>query len=94
MRSCCAAVEAGVLQVGGERLEELGVGRDVAADFLGGARGDVQVAGDDRVARAALEREDRDDAVGEQRHDRRQRQQQREAGGDVADAGAAIVSFG
>ena len=44
MRSCCHCVEAGVLQVGGERLEQLGVGDDVAADFLGGARGDVQVA--------------------------------------------------
>ena len=40
--------QARVLQIGGERLEELGVGRDVAADFLGGAGGDVQVALDDR----------------------------------------------
>ena len=53
-------IEAGVLQVGGERLEEIGVAGDVAADFSGGARGDVDVAGDDRVAGAALERDDRD----------------------------------
>ena len=65
MRSCCAAVEAGVLQVGGERLEQLGVGDDVAADFLGGAGGDVLVAVDHRLAGAALQREDRDDAVGD-----------------------------
>ena len=62
-------LEAGVLQVGGERLQQRGVGDDVAADFLGGAGGDVLVAGDDRLAGAALERQDRDEAVGEQRHD-------------------------
>ena len=55
-----ALAEAGVLQVGGERLEQLGVGDDVAADFLGGAGRDVLVAVDDRVAGAALQREDRD----------------------------------
>ena len=52
-----ALVEAGVLQVGGERLQEVGVGDDVAAYFLGGAGGHVLVAGHDRVAGAALERQ-------------------------------------
>ena len=56
---------------------------DVAADFLGGARGDVLVAGDDRFAGAALQRQDRDDAVGEQRHDGRGAEEQRESRGDV-----------
>ena len=72
-------LEAGVLEVGGERLEQLGVGRDVAADFLGGARGDVDVAGDDRFARAALERDERRDAEGEERQDGDGREQQGEA---------------
>ncbi len=80
-----ALVEAGVLQVGGERLQQLGVGDDVAADFLGGADGDVLVAVDDRFAGAALQREDRDDAVGEQRHHGGDAEQQREARGDVPD---------
>ena len=79
-------LEAGVLEVGGERLEHLGVGDDVAADLLGGAGGDVLVAVDDRLARAALEREDRDEAVGEQRQDGRAAQEQGEPGRDVPDS--------
>ena len=86
MRSCCQLLEAGVLEVGGERLEQLGVGDDVAADFFGGADRDVLVAVDDRFARAALEREDRDEAVGEQRQYRRAAQQEGEPGRDVPDA--------
>jgi hypothetical protein len=80
-----AAVESGVLQIGGERLEQLGVGKDVAADLFGGADGDVLVAVDDRLAGAALQREDRHDAVGEQRHDGADADQQREPRRDVPD---------
>ena len=86
IRSCWRWVEAGVLQIGGERLQQLGVGDDVAADFLGGAGGDVLVAGDDRFAGAALQREDRDDAVGEQRQDGRDRRAGARTGRDVPDA--------
>ena len=79
-------LEAGVLEVGGERLQQLGVGDDVAADLLGGADGDVLVAVDDRLARAALERKDGDEAVGEQRQDGRAAQQEGEPGRDVPDS--------
>ena len=79
-------LEAGVLQIGGERLEQVRVADDVAADFLGGTRGDVLVSGDDRFARAALERPDRDDAVCDKRDDCSKREQQREAMRDVPDS--------
>ena len=62
-------LQARVLEVRGERLEELGIGRDVAADFFGGARRDVQVAADNRIASAALQRENRHEAVDEERDD-------------------------
>ena len=48
------AIETRVLQVGGQRFEQLGVGRHVAGDFSGGARDDVAVAGDHRLAGAAM----------------------------------------
>src|SRR5205823_6674720 len=79
-------LEAGVLQIGGERLEQARVADDVAADFLRGARGDVLVSGGDRCARAALERPDRDDAVCDERDDCSKREQQREAMRDVPDS--------
>ena len=80
-----AGVEAGVLEIGGKRLQQLGVGDDVAADFFGGADRDVLVAVDDRFARAAPEREDRDGAVCDERHDGGYAEEQREAGGDAPD---------
>ena len=78
-------VEAGVLEVGGECLQQLGVGDDVAADLFGGADGDILVAVDDRLAGAALQGEDRHEAVGEQRYDSGDAEEQRETRGDVPD---------
>jgi hypothetical protein len=52
-----AAIEAGVLEVGGERLEQVGVRHDVTADLFGGAGGDVLVAGDDGIVSALLQRQ-------------------------------------
>ena len=80
-----ALVEPGVLQIGAERLEDEGVAGHVAADFFGGAGRDVLVAADDRFPRAAVERPDRHDTVGDERQDGRQRQNQRESRGDAAD---------
>src|SRR5581483_2380208 len=78
-------LQSGVLQVGRERLQQFGVADHVAANYFGGAGGDVLVAGDDRLARAALQRQDRDDTVRPERDDRRERQQQREPDGDATD---------
>ena len=80
--------EAGVLEVGGEHLQQVGVGDDVAANFLGGAGRDVLIALDDRLACPALEGEEGDEAVGEQGDHRRDRQEQRELDGDPTDAQA------
>ena len=79
-------IEAGILEVRSQRLEQLGVGRDVAADLGGGARGDVAVAGHDRLAGAALERQKRDGAVGDERYDGGRGEEQRETRRDVPDS--------
>ena len=77
------ALETGILQVGRQRFQQRRVADDVATDFFGRSRGDVDVAGDDGVVRAALEREQGDGAVGQQRNDRRHADEQRESGSDV-----------
>jgi hypothetical protein len=79
-------LEAGVLQIGGECLQQFSVGQNVAANLLGGAQRDVLVAGDHRLTCAALERDDRDHAVGDQRQHGGRAEQQREARRDVADS--------
>src|SRR6185503_6673761 len=60
--------------------------RDVAADFFGGARGDILVAADDRFAGAALERPDREAAVAKQRKDGGEGEDQRKSRRNVTDA--------
>ena len=77
------ALEAGVLQVGRQRFQQCRVADDVATDFFRRSRGDVDVAGDDGVVGAALEREQGDGTVREQRDDGRDADEQRESGGDV-----------
>src|SRR5437762_3366469 len=77
--------EPGVLEVGRERLQQLGVRQHVPTNFLGGANGDVAVAVDDRFASAALQRHNRDEAVDEERHDGREPEQQGEACRDASD---------
>ncbi len=52
-----ATVEAGILEVRGEGLEQVGVGDHVAADFLGRASSDILVAADDGIVRALLQRQ-------------------------------------
>src|SRR5207247_10080201 len=92
--------ETGVLEIGGERLQDLRVGDDVPANLFSRPGGDVLIAGDDRFAGAALQGYDVCDAVRDERRDGRQRQQQREADGDAADreahgsvsAGVSLVS--
>ena len=50
------SLKPGIFEGRGERLQDLGVCRNVSADLLRGAGGDVAVAGDDRGAGAALQR--------------------------------------
>jgi hypothetical protein len=69
-----------------ERFEQLGVGRDVTAYFLRGSHRDVLVALSHFLTRAGLQGQDRDDSVGDERHDRGECEQQREADGDVPDS--------
>ena len=82
--------EAGILQVCGERLQQLGVRRDIAADLFSRARRDVFVALDDFLPGAALQRQDRDDAVRHEGSHGRQRQEEGEADGDVANEAAHV----
>jgi len=78
-------LESGVLEIGGERLEQLGVGDDVAPDFFRRAQRDVLIAVDHRLLGAALEGEDRDHAVAQQRQHGGNAEQQCEARRDVTD---------
>ena len=77
-------LQAGVLQIGGERREDLRVLDEIAADFLGGAGGDVRVAGDDGFVGAAPQRQDGDDAERDERDDGGGSEEEREADGDAA----------
>ena len=86
-------LEAGVLELRGEGLQNLGVAGDIAPDLLGTPRRAPPVAGDDRFTRAAAEREDRDQAVADERHDGRERQNQRELAADTADSKAGHGQF-
>ncbi len=79
-------LEAGVLQLRRQGLEDFGMAGDIPADLLGGPGGDAPIAGDHGLARAALQRHDRDEAVADERHDRGQRQNQRELAADAADS--------
>ena len=56
MRSCCHCCKAGLLQVGGDRLEDVDAAGDVQLDLLGHLAGDVQVAQDDRLLGAGAQR--------------------------------------
>ena len=86
MRSCCQVCSPVSWRSAASAFSSCGVGRHVAADFFGGAGGDVLVAGDDRIARAALERQERDESVHQQRRDRRAGEKQREPCRDVPDS--------
>ena len=79
-------LQAGVLQIGGERLQDFGVADDVATDFFGGARDDVEVAGDDGIARPSLERDQRPDAVPNERQHRRDGENDGKSCGDMTDS--------
>ena len=91
MRSCCHCSRPVSWRSAASAFRISALPDDVAADFFGGAGGDVLVAGDDRLARAALER---DRSRRRRRRcsgsDGRQRQDQRESGGDAADSERAI----
>ena len=77
------ALEAGVLQVGRDGLQQFRVGRHVAPDLLGGPGGDIEVARDDGVVCALLKGSDGGDAIGDQGHGGGRRQDQRKARRDV-----------
>jgi hypothetical protein len=77
------ALQAGLLKVGGDGVEDLDAAGDVELDLFGDAPGDVQVAVDDGLLRAAADRQDRHRTVGEQRQHRRSGHQEREACRDL-----------
>jgi hypothetical protein len=87
------AVQAGVLHLGGERLEDVGMPDDVAADFLGGAGRDIQVAADDRLTRAGAERQDRHEAEGKKGQNGGAGENEGESGGNAPDAEIHRISY-
>ena len=87
-------LEAGVLKLRGQRLEDFGVAGDIPADFLGGPGGDVPDCRRRRIraCRAAARRSRR--GRSRQRHDRGQRQNQRELAADAAESEAGHGQLG
>jgi hypothetical protein len=73
------ALEVGLLQVGGERVQDPDAARDVQVDLFGDLARHVLVTQHHRLTGPRTERDDRHGAVREQRQNSRRRHQQREA---------------